>query len=327
MKSEYVVGGIGVAIIGILIVGNFQGCHTMPYDKPEFITISPSQTAFVFPLEGKTSDQRRFRSEDYLRQNMVASKRVEIPHRWVQQGYDALFRKGEGQYVPTVQAVVVERKPITREWTSDEQTGTSERNQGIEAESKESIGFRASMNCTAQIDEDDAPRYLYRYNDKTLNDVMDTEIRARIQGKFVEQCAHYDLSTLLVNKDKIMKSVRDDVLPYFKERGITITVLDMQGQLGYVDPEIQKAINLKFTSAQERKAQEEVNAKEISKAQALAKAGSIMSSPGAQSYLKFQVQMRQTENQATAISKWKGDVPQAVGAGGFFGLPFTNNAR
>lgn len=98
----------------------------------------------------------------------------------------------------------------------------------------------------------------------------------------------------------------------------------MEGQLAYNDTEIQKAINLKFTSAQERRAQEEVNAKEVSKASALAKAGGIMASPGAQNYLHYQVQMKAMDNQATAIGKWKGEVPQAVGTGGFFGLPFTS---
>ena len=47
-------------------------------------------------------------------------------------------------------------------------------NQAIYAESKESIGFSVGMNCSAQIyTEQDAVKFLYSYNNKSLADIMD----------------------------------------------------------------------------------------------------------------------------------------------------------
>ena len=39
----------------------FTGCRK-PYDKPEFVTIEASQTAFLIPLAGDTTTQSAFES-------------------------------------------------------------------------------------------------------------------------------------------------------------------------------------------------------------------------------------------------------------------------
>ena len=57
-----------------------------PYDKPEFVVIEPSQTAFLVPLIGDTSEQSSFESEEMLNELKVATKEIQIPHRWVQTG-------------------------------------------------------------------------------------------------------------------------------------------------------------------------------------------------------------------------------------------------
>jgi hypothetical protein len=171
--------------------------------------------------------------------------------------------------------IIVERKPETREWTEVAKTGTTSKNEGIAAESKESIGFMARMNCSAQIDEGNAAKFLYRYNNKTLANTMDTEIRARIESKFVEECAKRNLDDILVNKSEIMQAVRDDVTPYFKERGITITVIGLKGELTYLNAEIQAAIDNKFKTAQALVSQRNENERIVSKAKADAEAINI----------------------------------------------------
>lgn len=55
-----------------------------PYDKPEFVVIEPSQTAFLVPLIGDTTNQENFESEEMLNELKVATKEIQIPHRWVQ---------------------------------------------------------------------------------------------------------------------------------------------------------------------------------------------------------------------------------------------------
>ena len=69
----------------LVIVLTFAGCRK-PYDKPEFAKISPSQTGFLIPLVGDSSSQSAFASEELLAEHKVATKEVQIPHRWVQTG-------------------------------------------------------------------------------------------------------------------------------------------------------------------------------------------------------------------------------------------------
>jgi hypothetical protein len=47
-----------------LVIG-LTGCGE-GYDVPEFKTLEPSQTGFLIPLEGQTSEQKEFGSEKFL---------------------------------------------------------------------------------------------------------------------------------------------------------------------------------------------------------------------------------------------------------------------
>ena len=237
---------ISLIAMTLIMMFSMTAC-IKPYDTPEFITIEASQTAFLIPLVGNTADQASFESEELLAEAKVAAKEIQIPHRWVQ---TARF-SWVGEWRDAAKLIVVERTPVTREWNSGKDAGTSTKNQAIYAESKESIGFSVGMNISAQIyTEDDAVKFLYSYNNKSLEEIMDTEIRARVESKFVEECAKYTLNDILSAKEDIMKVVRDDVTTYFEEKGITITVLGMKDGIEYDDPEIQKAINEKFSSEQ-----------------------------------------------------------------------------
>lgn len=273
------------------------GC-VRPYDKPELVTIEPHQTAFLIPLIGDTSNQASFESEEMLMQAKVAAKEIQIPHRWVKTGR----MSWSGKWRPTMALIVVDRSPVTREWSSTKDIGTSTANQAIYAESSESIGFRAGMNCSAQIySENDAVKFLYCYNNKPLSEIMDTEIRARVESKFVEECASRALNEILVEKENIMKSVRDDVVSYFAERGITITVLGMKDGLEYDDATIQKSINDKFSSEMKLTTQKNENERIISEAEAKAEANRILSESLTDEVLKQQM-----------YEKWDGKLPDVV---------------
>ena len=287
------------ALILVLIMSltMFTGC-VKPYDKPEFVTIEPHQTAFLIPLVGDTSAQASFESEEMLMQAKVAAKEIQIPHRWVQTGR----RYWRGEYRDTMALIVVDRSPVTREWSSTEGVGTSAINQAIYAESAESIGFSAGMNCSAQIySEEDAVKFLYCYNNKPLSEIMDTEIRARVESKFVEECASRTLNEILVEKEAIMNNVRDDVETYFAARGITITVLGMKDGLEYDDPEIQKSINDKFSSEMKLTTQENENQRIISEALAKAEANRILSESLTWEVLK-----------QLWLEKWNGILPSVM---------------
>lgn len=61
---------IVLALTLILVCSMFTGCRR-PYDKPEFVTIEASQTAFLIPLVGDTSEQGAFESEELLTEAAV----------------------------------------------------------------------------------------------------------------------------------------------------------------------------------------------------------------------------------------------------------------
>lgn len=286
-----------VTLIIIMLCCTMTGC-VKPYDKPEFVTIEPHQTAFLIPLIGDTTNQASFESEEMLMEAKVAAKEIQIPHRWVQTGR---FH-WSGEYRDTMALIVVDRSPVTREWSASKDMGTSAVNQAIYAESSESIGFSAGMNCSAQIySENDAVKFLYCYNNKPLSEIMDTEIRARVESKFVEECASRTLNDILTEKDEIMETVRTDVETYFAARGITITVLGMKDGLEYDDPSIQTSINDKFSSEMRLTTQENENQRIISEAEAKAEANRILSESLTDEVLAQQY-----------YDKWDGKLPNVM---------------
>lgn len=290
---------ITLALVLAVMCCGLAGC-IKPYNVPEFITIEPHQTAFLIPLIGDTTEQASFESEEMLMQAKVSTKEIEIPHRWVQTGR----RYWRGEWRDTMALIVVDRSPVTREWSSTNGVGTSAVNQAIYAESAESIGFSAGMNCSAQIySEEDAVKFLYCYNNKPLSSIMDSEIRARVESKFVEECASRTLNEILTEKEQIMQAVRSDVEDYFAERGITITVLGMKDGLEYDDPDIQTSINEKFSSEMKLTTQENENQRIISEAEAKAEANRILSASLTDEVLTQQY-----------YDKWNGELPQVMGS-------------
>ena len=97
---------------------------------------------------------------------------------------------------------------------------------------------------------------------------MDTEIRARVESAFVEKSAQYTMQEILERKGEIMEHVRSDVMSYFSERGITITVLGMKDGIEYDDASVQSSINAAFTAERNAEAQAVENQKAIDKAKA-----------------------------------------------------------
>src|SRR5476651_1609551 len=127
---------IAAALLGVTFI--------RPYDVPEFIEVDSSESAFLIPLEGDTGNQAAFHSVKFLEEKKVATKRVQITHRWQQMGY--LPRSGK--YVGTVRLIKVDRRPITREWTKSPKSGTSSKDEAIAVESKESVNFSMGLSCT-----------------------------------------------------------------------------------------------------------------------------------------------------------------------------------
>ena len=275
-----------------------------PYDKPEFVVIEPSQTAFLVPLIGDTTNQENFESEEMLNELKVATKEIQIPHRWVQ----TKRWSWQGEYKPSSRVIVVERKPETREWVNDKAV-----NNGIQAKTKDDIKFTVNLACTAQIDEANAARFLYRYNNKALAEIMDDEVKTKITSAVVGECAKYNQNELSSNTEAIMEKVSENVIPYFEERGITITALGLTGDFVYSDS-VQKSIDQRFQAEKEAESQEIKNQQEIANAEAEVKIAQMEAQAilEKQSVMDAEIRLKELENQKAWVEKWDGSVPQVV---------------
>jgi SPFH domain / Band 7 family len=261
MRKFTVIAGI-LAVAALPVLATAAIMSVRPYDVPEFVEVGASESAFLIPLEGDTANQAAFHSVKFLEEKKIATKRVQITHRWQQMGY--LPRTGN--YVATVRLVKVDRRPITREWTKSPKSGTSSKDEAISVESRESVNFSMGLSCTAFIPEESAAIFLYSYPSKSLAEMLDMEVRARIQQLVAEEAGKHNVFDLPAKKNDIMKSVRDDVVPFFKKKGIEITTIAMLGGLTFDNVEIQRAIDdsakasqLKVAAEAKRAAQEVEN--------------------------------------------------------------------
>ena len=278
-----------------------------PYDTPEFITIEASQTAFLIPLIGDTTNQGAFESEEMLSQAKVATKEIQIPHRWVQTGR----KNWQGEYRDSATLIVVERKPVSRSWNSGANTDAS--TSAIFGETSDAIGIYVGMNCTAMIEEKDAVKFLYRYNNTPLETIIDTDIKKMVEDRFNIETSKYASTDLHANKDKIMSSVKEYVVDYFKNYGITITVLGMKEGISYENAEIQKAIDTKFASEQELVIQQNKNEANIAKAEAEARAIIIAAQAQADANRLLSESLTDEILAQMYYEKWNGELPYLYG--------------
>lgn len=290
----------------ICLVGT--GCMK-PVDKPVFVELGTSDTAFEIQLEG-AGKQADLKSEQYLKDNLVQARRVQLTYRWVPTG--RWYNWFSGYYLPNERVIVVDRKPETREWTAGTGSGTSPRDEAIWVESRDSVGFSTGISITARIDDtDDAIKFLFNYPAKpdaerkidcsdikgkedyevltsNLAQIMDAEIRTKIQEVFADEAAKYLMDDLRAKKTEILAVLRGDQFPaqllskaitdeegnqleefevvtateapeeyvsvvdFFSERGVTITAIGMFGGFQYENEDIQQAIDKVFQEQQDK---------------------------------------------------------------------------
>jgi hypothetical protein len=247
--SQARVNGMIALLSSVSLLGLTIGC-VLDYDRPEYVEIDTSETGFLIPLEGDSTEQVKFQSEDYLKQHKVATKRVQVAHRWSQEGRWPT----DGKWIPTVRLVKVNRSPVTREWVTTQTTASAgailRGDKAIWIESGDSVGFSMGFTCTAFIPEEDASKFLYWYPSGSLADVMDKEVRGRIQQAAAEVAAKYPLDTLRSRKQEISDAVKQNVTNFFAARGVMITTVGMFGGMTYENPEIQKSIDQTFIAQQ-----------------------------------------------------------------------------
>ncbi len=301
---------ICLAFLVMIICCLFTGC-VKPYDTPELVTIEASQTAFLIPLIGDTGNQGVFESEELLLEAKIATKEIQIPHRWVQTGR----QNWVGEWRPSAKLIVVERKPVSRSWESGESSATSA-NRAIFGETSDNIGIYVGMNCTAMIEEKDAAKFLYRYNNTPLETVIDTDIKKLVEDRFNVEAAKYASTDLGAKKGEIMEAVKTYVVNYFKEYGITITVLGLKEGISFENPAIQAAIDKKFESEQKLVVQQNENEANLAKAEAEAKAMLMLAQAQADANRLLSESLTNEILAQMYYEKWDGKLPYLYGADG-----------
>ena len=301
---------IAMALMLTIACTFFTGC-VKPYDAPEFITIEASQTAFLIPLIGDTGDQAAFESEELLLEAKVATKEIQIPHRWVQTGrYNYI-----GEYRDSATLIVVERKPVSRSWESGDSAASSS-NKAIFGETSDNIGIYVGMNCTAMIEETDAAKFLYRYNATPLETIIDTDIKKLVEDRFNIETAKYLSTDLGAKKGEIMEAVKTYVINYFKDYGITITVLGLKEGISFENDAIQKALDKKFESEQDLVIQQNKNEAALAKAEADAQAILIAAQAQAEANRLLAESLTDEILAKLYYEKWDGKLPEFYGANG-----------
>jgi hypothetical protein len=282
--------------------------------RPEVIEIKPNETAFLIQMDGNSKNQKAFMSEEYLSDNKVASKRVVIPYVTVPGG-------GFTQKVLAAKLITVDRRPVTREWTHSEKTGTSASNQAISVESRESIDFTVGVVMTASIPEHTAAKFLYHYAGTPLSSVADTNIRGFVQAALSREFGSRELETARKEKAAIFTKVYAETREAFLVKGISIDNLGYSEGMTYADPAIQKSINETFEAQMAvQKAEQKVR-----EAYQLRLAAEEFVKAKEASIAKIDLDIRQLQAQAQmeSVRKWDGHLPNNIvpqGSGLLFGL-------
>lgn len=331
-----------LVVAGLLAVFLAPGCAA--YNVPHYEDIDSSESAFLIPLEGSGDDQAAFNSAELLEKRKISARRVQITKRWNSTGRMWFT----GDWIPNVKLYKVDRKPVTRCWAADNKNA-------IWIESEDGVTFAMGFNITAEIPEDKAAIFLYRYRNKSLEDVIDSEVRSHIQAIMGDWAANDKMEALRTKRDDAMTRIRKEVPQWFADRGIVITKMGLANGTEYENKQIQLSIDktiqdqMEKVSAKAREeAQEIQNRITISKAKADAEADAerLRISTAAKAEAEkikakgeadafqmlvpvkdFYITIKQLEFQIESAKKWNGAMPSTVvgetkgGNGLMFPLP------
>ncbi len=250
---------VGAAML-LLLMLNLGGCMKA-YKTPQYVEVKPSQTAFFIPLVGDNkAGQAKFDSKTYEAFKKIGVKRLEVPQEWLPTGR----MENNGKWVPSARVVIVDRSSVTREWTKSLHSGSKSIDQAVSVESQDSVNFSLGFKVTAYIAEEDTSTFLY-YNASRvkedasgrcevvgLDEVMDTEVLSRLQKVAAREFGQYPMDVARTKKAEVYAVIDTEVIPFFKERGITIMTIAQLGGLSYDNIKIQEAIDKTVMDQQEK---------------------------------------------------------------------------
>ena len=332
-----------------------QGVTTQGRQVP----VGASETAFIINAT-LPQDQVQLTDEAFLDKNKVGSGQVPITYSQFRLKTDNRFFKSDvwgwkaNNYV-----YVLDRAPVTREWTATSGSGTAATNQAFSLQSAESIKFSLGMNCTGQVAERDAAKFISVYSgtgrqvikptEKDLQSlpdavwqvgaisaVMDNNVRGAFQGRLLGDFSSRSLDEDNKNIGPIVQKAVDDITKEFAANGLTLLNCGAHGGFAYDKPEVQDAANAKFiadqqssakviTAQNDAQAQTITNQKNIDQAKADTTAKKTVQDQELAFDQALANELRGNPDVAAYIEaqKWNGQSPQTV-VGGNSQPPFIS---
>jgi hypothetical protein len=315
------------------------GCSRKPFEPVKMEIIQSHEAAFLLPLTGDAKKQESSSNEEYLKQNLVYQAQVQIPQQWIPKGYETWEYNGEWRDAASL--VKVDTSPVTREWTADPHTGTSNKNEAIWVMTSDQVEFSTGWTITARVkSRDEAVKFLHNYPNGSLTQVLDTEVRAKLQAVFGLEVTDLPMDELRKNATPHIVKTTKTVTEFFDSRGVAITNLGITGGFIYKDKSIIDTMVKVFNAEQEKSiavantnAQEEKNKAVILKAQGEADAilktrtaeatgiklvadAKIYEIEKAKADLVTYLSLKNIELQKELLSRWDGKLPASFIGGG-----------
>lgn len=314
-------------VLMLLVAVSATGCMK-PYKVEKFEEAEPHETVFVVSLEGDTAkNQDKLDSLELLESQMVSRKRIVIPQRERKIGH----RNFQIEWIDTVRVIKVNRRPVTREWTADPTSGTSNRHQALEVESLDSINFSLGATITCSISEEDAPKFLYYFANQSLEQVVDNIVRGFVQTRASAKFGEFPVDQTAAKQSEIGEEILKESRTTFKDMGITVEFFGWVGGMRFINPVIQDSIDELFvneneilTARQKQEVQRKDNAIMVEKAIAERDAAIQTYLARDASLFKTNLQIRKLRAEAkkALAENFDGTLPQIIpqGSGLLFGL-------
>lgn len=257
---------LSALVICAIIIGTSFNPAMAYYDQKDWnepYFILTNESAFWIPDVGdNASSQAKFGSIDYLSKNKIAAKRFSIPHAKLENS--GTF---SNYYVPTGRLIIVDRTPFNKEWIARKDKGTAAKNEGFDVQTKEGINITVGISISTYVTEDEASKFLFWYGVKppvgdrktpeviftsvyygrSLGEVMDSNIRSKVQAILGNTFIKYTLDEANAKADEIMIKVEKELTSFLAVSGISLSYVGWADTFSF-DPIVQDAINREYVA-------------------------------------------------------------------------------
>lgn len=251
--------GVVLLFIALAPTPSYAYYDQTDYAEPYFIL--PNESAFWIPDVGENKQsQAAFGSVDYYKENKIAAKRFTVPHaKLTGSSYWSNY------YVPSGRLIIVDRTPYAREWTAPGRGTNPHADESMPCQTGEGLDFRVGVTIAAFVKEENAPTFLYSFGvnppqgdrtdpkviftsvmyGKSLTQVMDTLVRARVQSLVCDQVMQRTMTKANEEMTKMMATISETVTADLAKRGITLDFIGWGDTVHFGD-KLQDAIDRKF---------------------------------------------------------------------------------